>query len=532
MTPDDIKTGGELSPEETAGTACGETETASEETASATQAAEETASEESASKAQAEDGAAEEGAEEDYFAPVKVSEKKKRVKRRDLPPAERRRRNIRDIIITATVCGLVLVFFGVLALCSFVGYSGNYDYIDKVNALPEDYSDFECEYDDELGYYVFSPKDGASAEDFRVLQLTDVHIGAGAFSAKKDRFALQAVAEIVTKVQPDLVIVTGDVAYPVPFQAGTFDNQREADMFGELMDKLGVYWTVVFGNHDTEAYSLHDRDDIGAYYAEKATSGEWEKCLFRVNPKDYEGLSGVGNNMILLEDESGRIVHSFVTIDSHSYTDGDYFGIAWKYDNIKDDQVRWYVKEIIRLSEESGYAVENDEYIASTVYFHIPLREYGVYWNEYKDNRYKDTANVHYMQGKAGESGEKSFPGMYNDILFESMILYNGQGTFCGHDHYNTYSLSVTETVYYEVDGEGIKVPVEITDNAKATNSASGTIRLTYGMSIDYLAYIGIAKEVVQRGGTEIKVSLDDGGIAVRQRPYVEIAESANGAWY
>ena len=528
MTPDDIKTGGELSPEETAGTAPGETETASEETASATQTAEETASEESASKAQTEDGAAEEGAEEDYFAPVKVSEKKKRVKRRDLPPAERRRRNIRDIIITATVCGLVLVFFGVLALCSFVGYSGNYDYIDKVNALPEDYSDFECEYDDELGYYVFSPKAGASVEDFRVLQLTDIHIGAGAFSAKKDRFALQAVAEIVAEVQPDLVIVTGDVAYPVPFQAGTFDNEREADMFGELMDKLGVYWTVVFGNHDTEAYSLYDRDDIGAYYAEKATSGEWEKCLFRVNPKGYEGLSGVGNNMILLEDESGRIVHSFVTIDSHSYTDGDYFGIAWKYDNIKDDQVRWYVKEIIRLSEASGYAVENDEYIASTVYFHIPLREYGVYYSEAKNGSDKATM----LFGKAGESGEKSFPGMYNDILFESMILYNGQGTFCGHDHYNTYSLSVTETVYYEVDGEGIKVPVEITDNAKATNSASGTIRLTYGMSIDYLAYIGIAKEVEQRGGTEIKVSLDDGGIAVRQRPYFGIAESANGAWY
>ena len=37
---------------------------------------------------------------------------------------------------------------------------------------------------------------------------------------------------------------------------------------------------------------------------------------------------------------------------------------------------------------------------------------------------------------------------------------------------------------------------------------------------------------IEQRGGTEIKVSLDDGGIAVRQRPYFGIAESANGAWY
>ena len=76
MTPDDIKTGGELSPEETAGTACGETETASEETASATQGETETASEESASAAQAEDGEASEGAEEDYSRPSKSAKRK------------------------------------------------------------------------------------------------------------------------------------------------------------------------------------------------------------------------------------------------------------------------------------------------------------------------------------------------------------------------------------------------------------------------------------------------------------------------
>ena len=34
--------------------------------------------------------------------------------------------------------------------------------------------------------------------------------------------ALNAVAAMVTAEKPDLVIVTGDIAYPVPFQAGTF----------------------------------------------------------------------------------------------------------------------------------------------------------------------------------------------------------------------------------------------------------------------------------------------------------------------
>ena len=501
-----------------------EDETRVDETTASAPTAEETAAAENTAAAEGAPAPAEN--EEDYFTPVEVPLKKPRVKRKDLPPAERKRRNIRDIVITCTVCGVILVFFAVLALCSFVGYTGNYDYIENtVEALPEGYSDFEVTYDSDLGYYVFSPKEGASVEDFTVLQLTDVHIGAGAFSAQKDRWALQAVADTITAVQPDLVIVTGDVAYPVPFQAGTFDNQREADMFGELMTKLGVYWTVAFGNHDTEAYSLHDRDEIGDYYFEKATSGEWDKCLFRKNPEGVD-ISGVGNDMILLEDSDGKIVHSFVTLDSHSYTDGDYFGIAWKYDNIKDDQVHWYASEIKRLSEINGNA--EGKFIPSTVYFHIPLREYGVYYDAAKAG----AANAKQLFGDAGESGEKSYPGMYNDILFETMILYNGQGTFCGHDHYNTYSLSVTETVHYNIDDEGIMVPVEVTDRATAEYSASGTVRLTYGMSIDYLAYVGIANKVEQRGGTEIKVSMTNGTIALRQRKLVELAESANARFY
>ena len=103
----------------------------------------------------------------------------------------------------------------------------------------------------DTGYYEFVAS--SEEDEFKVLHLTDVHIGAGAFSAQKDRWALEAVSTIVHRAKPDLVIVTGDMAYPVPFQAGTFNNKREAEMFAALMEKLGVYWTITFGNHDTEA---------------------------------------------------------------------------------------------------------------------------------------------------------------------------------------------------------------------------------------------------------------------------------------
>ena len=98
--------------------------------------------------------------------------------------------------------------------------------------------------------------------DLKVLQFTDVHIGGGIMSLKKDKKALNAVAAMVTAEKPDLVVLTGDSVYPVPFQAGTFNNGISTDMVITLLEKLGVYYTVCFGNHDSELYSDYSRDQI------------------------------------------------------------------------------------------------------------------------------------------------------------------------------------------------------------------------------------------------------------------------------
>ena len=58
--------------------------------------------------------------------------------------------------------------------------------------------------------------------------------------------------------KPDLVIATGDIAFPVPYSAGTFNNYSGIKAFGNLMESLGVYWTVTFGNHDAECYSYFE----------------------------------------------------------------------------------------------------------------------------------------------------------------------------------------------------------------------------------------------------------------------------------
>ncbi len=68
----------------------------------------------------------------------------------------------------------------------------------------------------------------------------------------------------------------------------------------------------------------------------------------------------------------------------------------------------------------------------------------------------------------------------YPSRLFDRMLeLGSTKAVFCGHDHYNNMSL--------EYKG----------------------IRLTYGMSIDYLAMPGIEDDTAQRGAELITIHAD-----------------------
>ena len=321
--------------------------------------------------------------------------------------------------------------------------------------------------------------------DLKILQLTDVHIGGGIMSLKKDKMALNAVAAMLTAEKPDLVVITGDLVYPVPFQAGTFNNGISTDMVITLLEKLGVYYTVCFGNHDSELYSDYTREKI----ADKYANPDLKYSLFQKGPEDVDGY---GNQVIKVKNSKGIVTNAFFTIDSHSYIDGDFLGIQWKYDNIHENQIEWY-KECVLAIDAANKAIDPDcPMFTSLCFFHIPLEEYGIAWQEYKANGYKDTENVKHFAGGYYEKDEKSYCGVYSDNFFETALeLGSTKGIFCGHDHENNASI--------EYKG----------------------IRLTYGMSIDYLAYTGIYKKGAQRGCTVISLSAD-GELSVSLENYYQ----------
>ena len=354
------------------------------------------------------------------------------------------------------------VITGIVALVNFVAIKSDHAFVDNNIKKVEYESQLKPEKDED-GIYTFT-----TDRDFKITQITDVHIGGGMLSAKYDNMALNAVSAMISAEKPDLVVVSGDVAYPVPYSASTFNNKQSALVFADMMEKLGVYWCLAFGNHDTEAYSYYSRGAISKIYEDKS---KYPHCLFQSGPSD---VSGYGNYVVNVKNSSGKITQSIFMFDSHSYTDGDYLGIKWKYDCIHEDQVKWYEETVKSLTADNG-----GEMPKSLAFFHIPPAEMQDAYQEYKKADYKDTSNVKYVYGEIGEGNEAICCSKYNYGIFKSFTKNGTQGVFFGHDHLNNLS----------VDYKGV--------------------RLTYGYSIDYLAYPGIYKYGLQRGCTNITIHPD-----------------------
>ena len=203
--------------------------------------------------------------------------------------------------ITGIVLAALALVFGMLAVVNQIGEKQMNKYIDTFSAV---------EVEDALvpvfenGEYYFT-----ADREFKVMQLTDVHLGGGFLSRKEDEMTINAIAAMVEAEKPDLIIVTGDVSFAVPYISGTINNAIAHRMFQRLMERLGVSWTIVFGNHDSEAYDYYNRAAVSKMYDDEAL----EHCLF-IPDGD---LSGEGNHVINVKNSLGMIIESFYMIDTH-----------------------------------------------------------------------------------------------------------------------------------------------------------------------------------------------------------------------
>ncbi|MBR2070285.1 MAG: metallophosphoesterase [Clostridia bacterium] len=396
------------------------------------------------------------------------------------------------IVLLIAIIALLIAIANIIAFNSLLNYINTFDSVD--------YSGTERVIpvmDKETGYYTFT-----TDKDFKVMVLTDIHLGGGSWNAKKDKKAVYEVMTMLQNEKPDFVILDGDNVFAVPGPiyngGGTLNNKMASKGVLEMFEKAGVYFSVVFGNHDTEVFDYTPRDKLGELYM----SSEYKYCIFNQDFTDSDHkMPSITNQFIVVRNGEGKISKLLMLMDSNAYVDNSLAAVLnWDYDTIHDAQVLWAKDVIETLSKKEG--LNDGEYLKTLAFFHIPIGEYETAYRELYANNFEDTENSKYLYGVWGEEPseeEETDPNKEHgriwyggitkdclpedaDILFETLGpdgINSIEGCFVGHDHVNNAVV-----------------------NYKGVN-------LSYGYSVDNIAYTDIHLSGTQRGCTVITISPD-----------------------
>ena len=99
--------------------------------------------------------------------------------------------------IIGIIVSVVVLFCAVTSLITVVGRNSNMKKIESFEQVKIENQLVPVE--DENGYWTFT-----TDRDFKVMQLTDIHIGGGILSKSFDRKAMNAVAAMLTYEKPGL----------------------------------------------------------------------------------------------------------------------------------------------------------------------------------------------------------------------------------------------------------------------------------------------------------------------------------------
>lgn len=293
-------------------------------------------------------------------------------------------------------------------------------------------------------------------KDYKILQLTDTHIG------DKDNTQLQYdfLDLTINEAKPDLIVITGDVF--------TFASKHTAEEFLRYIDGHGIKWTLVWGNHDEQCFFSID-------WLTNLLNNYGSNCVFKdVQDDDVQGNSNFAINLM----RGGKTFEQLIFMDSNRYYFGSYFG----YDYFKQNQIDWYSRLVDQTTADNGGVVP------SLMFYHIPLPEVRDAWQAYNEDK-----SIARGQGKDKYTlGEEPCNPDFNSGFFD-VILEKGstKGMYFGHDHINNFVVN-----YKGVDfGYGLKA----TDRVYYSDTLLGgrVITIKEDHSLDYKDYYHTYSEVM-----------------------------------
>lgn len=311
-------------------------------------------------------------------------------------------------------------------------------------------------------------------QDFTILNLTDPQLresewGLNGGNPAKSIVFTRTADELIEKVKPDLITITGDLAYP--------GDMNAYDKYVEYFDKYDIPWTVLWGNHDNQI-DLEPIDEMVVRLSKA------KNFFFEAGPREL----GSGNFVIAIEEE-GKIVEGIVMMDTHDalfylpgedteqsmadknttdlepmpthksrieafiergYTEKD---TEWMNPRVSKKQVNWFEKQLVMLKELGC----ND----TSLFTHVPIHIYkkafetafnfdydpkevtiedsykGDCWNE----GYKDSFGVKHH---ASPDPVRSYGCHINDDGMFDVIKKIGttKTVLAGHCHYNNFFIN------------------------------------------------------------------------------------------
>ena len=190
--------------------------------------------------------------------------------------------------------------------------------------------------------------------DFKILNITDPQLSNEEWAdGHKHRAILEhTVNELVNRVKPDLITVSGDIAWG--------GHDRSYEMFAAFIDGFGIPWAPAWGNHD------HEIENDAEYIDGIATKYmNYPHCIYE------KGDPALGNgNYVVMIEENGAPVEGVVMLDTHDrmpYTgpDGE-TKLAWA--KLTQSQAEWISRVITELKAKGCKS--------ATLIMHIPIYAY------------------------------------------------------------------------------------------------------------------------------------------------------------
>ena len=289
-------------------------------------------------------------------------------------------------------------------------------------------------------------KDGAiSNEDFRILFLTDVHL-----CEQKDptRLTIERIVNWIYSEKPDLIILGGDTLN------GLNDRVR-VEQFRTLMDKFGIYWAPVLGNHEGDRpFLMTSRKEVVRIWSASPL------CLMESDVKqtaDGRTVDGYGNYVVSVLGADGYIKDAFFMLDNGSKlmkkSEYEKWNVNKKADTaISAAQVDWYNETYQAMKAKNGGALTH------MCVIHKPLQELGAAVTLPANVEYGEVASWTFSPKGAKEGWEIVDGTLRDNIhcppytdgeLYDALTANHAKAVFFGHDHVNDLTLyHPTDDIY------------------------------------------------------------------------------------